>query len=252
MEFNYMDLYNEKEMNYIEFEKKLKAVIVECDKKKLKETEKLDKYYNKYNIKEADQVEHYILENGLHVYKIINKKGNPIDYFFSSEPVIEEYEYESSNKKYKTQRVRNVAFIEYSCGGIGNSLPIHITKYSLTNFIGIATTDFKEAHLRSSIKSSLGSAFVYDHLTVFGEFSNILMEENAKNADNQDLYSYIKNFSSQRGNKDKEKIDQLKKSLEMVDQIALKKETKKGFLKGLLQKDKELADKLNPFVAKSR
>lgn len=252
-----MDLIDEKDKNYYEFENKLKTIIIECDKKKLKESAKLDPItshedYKCYNIKNATQVDHYILDNQLHVYKFTDKNGTPIDYFFSPEPVIEEIEYENRDgKKYKRKEIRDVSFIEYSKGGIGNSLPFDFDKYATSDFIGIATPDFRKTELCSSVQSAPGFNFNCHHLTIFGEFGNRFnIDENKKHIENRDLYNYIKNFSSTKGEKDKNSIDQLKQSLEKVDQIVIKKENKKRTLLDLIKKNKELSNQFDAFASK--
>ena len=108
-----MGLYDDSDIllksteNYAQMESKLKAIISKCDKKNLKDQSNVLSFLN---VKNATKIEHYVIENNLHVYKFVNG-DKPIDYFISSKPIVEQYEFENNSKKFINRKYTETPFI---------------------------------------------------------------------------------------------------------------------------------------------
>ncbi len=238
--------------NYSEMESKLKAIISKCDKNALKDQSNGQSFLD---VKNANKIEHYIIEGGLHVYKFLN--GNkPIDYFISSSPIVEQYEYTNNNKKFVNKKYTEVPFFEYSCGGPRNSLPINVDKYHMSQFIGVSVPSRNGAYPISDITAVSGDGLRADLFSKLGNDIYSLYNRNKETRDyfkTGDLFNYINSLNPDE--RDKNIVEQLKNTLSKINQVTLKvdqSKDKKSEFKGLFSRFKKDSNELEPFSERRR
>ena len=137
-------------------------------------------------------------------------------------------------------RYSGEACLQYSCGGIGNGVPLMTTDYPVVPNISVLFPSSNKARPVTEITVANG----FNAKTPpFGFFSY----QNTEALKNGDLYGFINGLVPDGIND--HYIKTLKDTMQMVDQISLvqTKPSKKGFLKGLLGKNAALDNELDAF-----
>ncbi len=230
---------------YGELEQNIIAVIKKCNEKNLKV--KLSDSYdasNLFNVKNATSVNHYVLDNGLNVYKILNG-DEAIDYMISSEPLYtEKISIDSNNKKHLNKYYSGTSCIEYSMGGIGNAIPIDVTDYVMPKHISFLGPNYRGSGLDKNIVSS-GSGLVTS-----GYFRPYSDKDLLKDCTDGKLITYLTKYVQNprfASEKTLGCVKAITATIEKVKEKANEVEQKKGFFRNLLAKNKKLDEQMEIF-----
>ncbi len=149
-----------------DLEIKLKSVICDCDKSHLVEVITKDQpeprvpntFKGLFDVKNASRVDHYLIDGAIHVYKFFDEQGHIINYWLSPKPVYKKTEITLfSGKNISEYQKTGVSFIEYTIGGIGNSLGMGYGEDQYTAVPKISTVVFKRGY-RVDVFSAPGCA----------------------------------------------------------------------------------------------
>lgn len=249
-----MDSYNNDSVNMMksrenfqQFESKLKMVISKCNKNNLVDR---DNDTFKYEVRNATSVDHYLVDGGLHVYKFYNN-NQAINYWISSKPIREKYEYVGlDSKKRIGEKYTGTSCFEYSVGGIGNSISLDGgNSYSVASFIGVLSPSSNGAYLRSDLVSTSGFGLTNSGSSLGFYKYNSEVSEFYRSGN---LYEYVRNLGKVKLYEEEVQIvKDLQSTLDRIDELSLNREkdaqNKKSFLKSLLGLNKELDSKMNAF-----
>ncbi len=253
-----VDTFETSQQHFVNLENKLKRTIMQCSDKNLVES------FNKYDalklgVKNATDVAHYQLENGLHVYKFLN--GNqPIDYWIAGKPLYESYTYRGTDgKECQGKKFNGNSGLEYSAGGIGNSLPLDgVDHYSTQRIVAVMIPGPNKAYLKSDIQAAEGFPIQGGLFSTFKDYCYYSAPRGERSAaqyfEEGDLVGYISACQIQQYQPDNKAIkEDLLDTFGKIDQLTISKqnepEKKRGFLKGLLSRNKDLDQLLDPFTA---
>ena len=249
------DYFFEQQENFTVLEDKLKDVISKCDNKHLVETFDDSRFYGILDVKNATSARHYELEDGLHVYVFFNGE-TPINYLFSVRQLYQEDYYGKTLVDYKY--VGGNA-LQYTVGGVGNSIPIDgINKYYTSKNISAMGADYRE---RLGTEVSMSPGFPLNPNIIgnfnmvdcdYSEGTNLVLNRCIKKGD---LEGFISVFKFNNGSKTLEKevkLEELNSILARVNDLHLKAEKekvdgKKSFLKRLLGKNRDLDRVIDAF-----
>ena len=251
-----LDVLAKREENFGKLEDRFKNLISMCDRSNFVEELKDSSPFGIRDVKNATSCECYQLGNGLYVYEF--KSGEQsICFRISSSPLYEKYTYGPGGRPgndYVGYHNLKGTFFEYSCGGIGNSTPIdNVDKYPTVKHISVRVAD-ERGRAKSQLIMSEMHPIDVNLFGLFHEFSwnvglNILKEG--------DFFELIKIPVSER-NSDRDKltnvIENLKSILANIDELvsSRKSSERKGFLKTLLGRNKQLDGELDVFAIGGR
>ena len=260
-----MDVFENMEISskkFEELEKKFKSVIAKCNSSNL--VDKKENSGNQYNVKNATDVEHYKLDNGLHIYKILNN-DQPISYWIASTPLYVEHMYKGfDNNDYVTTRYSGIPAFEYSIGGVGNSLAIDVSNYSVYKHISVVFGE-EGRRMKTDVMASSGFKLSGPDIGKFCGFTGYQHDDfdymtmtgkNQELYDSGDLIGYLNNIKP-HNDEDANILSSLKDTMNMVEQLSLNdvkneehSNEKKSFLKKLLGRNKKLDSEIDAFSKK--
>lgn len=239
------DRYNDANVNYMGLENKLKAIISRCSDKNVtdvyaddSEFIPTDLYYK--GIQNCTSVDTFVVD-GIYVYRVL-KYGEPIDYLISHKPLYSK-EIVNESKGNRTMKVvcNEYPFLEYSCGGLYNSISIKVAtgdKYTIPKFIGLchdgntAVPDVRVNEGGSSLKVE-GASGIGDYVKYVLNGSN---RDTVKACNTGDLFGYINSIKPDYN--DSSLLIQYKALITRVDEVAI------GYLKEELKEQKKLINQI--------
>ncbi len=238
------DIMETSSKKYDELENKFKRVISRCNRRNLISVDDSRLVGARYGVTNATSVEHYRI-NELHIYRFCDK-SSPICYWISNNPVMEKYRFTNSSGNQVGERFTGNSCFEYSCGGVGNSLPVdRVNKYSMCGFIGFAISDGVGSRLETDLISVKGSPLTQYGFSKFGSYkyiseftTNPSIKRNYENYSNGNLYSFIMELIAE--GPDRSQIKDLQDTLSRIDDVILDKkndQTMRGLLSKILGKD---------------
>lgn len=250
-----LDVLAKREENFGKLEDRFKNLISMCDRSNLVDVLKDSSPFGIRDVKNATSCECYQLGNGLYVYEF--KSGEQsICFRISSSPLYEKYTYGPGGRPgndYVGYLNLKGTFFEYSCGGIGNSTPIdNVDKYPTVKHISVRVADERGRAKSQLIMSEMHPIDV----DIFGFFSKFKWD--APNTLKEgDFFELIEIPVSER-NSDRDNltnvIGNLKSILANIDELvsSRKSSERKGLLRMLLGKNKQLAGELDVFAKDGR
>lgn len=254
---NFEKKIQEQKDNFKNMEDKIKLIINECNNKTLK---RVDETFLPDGVRNANKGEQYILENGLSVY-IFYKDNQPINYWISSSPLYEEYEYINQFGTHKNIKYTGQSGIEYTSGGANNGLVYNVTSYYNQIQLGIIGNDSGRLTKLADTVPTMSGGYNLDFSITSSLQPDFFNTNNWKELssfqESCDLENYIKNFQPKR-EKSKDTINSLQECLLKVNSLVqIKKQSyeKKGILKKLISKYKSLNDEIeaiNAFESRSK
>ncbi len=246
---NFENDIQEQKSNFKSLEDKIKAVISGCSSKTLKRVDE-----NIDGVRNSNRGEQHILENGLSVY-IFYKDDQPINYWVSSSPLYEEYEFTNHFGVHKGFKYSGGAGIEYTSGGRDNSLVFNATNYYNGKQLGIIGNQYGRLTKLADTVPTMSGGYSLEFSTASPLVADMFNVSNyhdlGKYEDKCDLENYLKSFQPKSDNS-KTIVSDLQDCLSKVSEIVKSKEQsydKKGFLKKLLSKNKSLDAEINSFEA---
>ena len=131
-------------------------------------------------------------------------------------------------------------------------MPINVDKYQLHSFIGVCVPSSNGAYPISDITAVSGYGLRADLFSKLGNDMYSLYNRNQETKNhfkNGDLFNYINSLNPDEV--DKSIVEQLKQTLNQIDQIALKFEKIKD-RKGIFSRFKKESSELEPFSERRR
>lgn len=250
-----LDVLAKREENFEKLEDIFKNLISMCGRSNSVDVLKERSPLGIRNVKNATSCECYQLGNGLYVYEF--KSGEQsICFRISSSPLYEKYTHgpfgRPGNDRAGYHNLKGT-FFEYSCGGIGNSTPIdNVDEYLMVKHISVRVADE-----RGRGESQLIMSEMYPiEVNIFGFFSKFKWEA-SNTLSEGDFFKLIEIPVSER-NSDRDNltnvIGNLKSILANIDELVSKRKSseRKGLLRVLLGKNKQLAGELDVFAKGGR
>ena len=245
------EFFFEQQKNFNTLENKLKEVINKCDAKNLVETIRENNYNGVLNVKNATSVDHYELENGLHVYVFLND-SKPINYLFSTYQLFEENFYGNGNIKMSDYKYVGGSALQYTIGGVGNSIPFGMEKeYYTEKSIAVLGPDFQDdlgVEMSMISGRSLQTNLLGHFLLIDCEYrdgTNIVVDRCRLAGDLEGFFATFKYNKLKKELKRDVVLEGLNSIFAKVNEIHLENERektddKRGFLKKLLGKNRDL------------
>ena len=250
-----LDKNRERAANFHKMEDKIKSVLMKCKAETLVDSNDIQNEFglSVHRIANATRVEHYLIPEGLHVYKYYDGI-NPIDYLVTAKPLFTGItRLLPDNTTYEGRYFSGISCLEYSRGNVGNSVPIDNTaKYYDESHISLLSTDvYSTDELNKEVTATSTGPLEFGKVSNYTPYYMGEISELRSIAESGDLFTYINKSESKDAYIEKA-LANIKDTTALINEVYLARNEKKGLLYALLGKNKFLSSQIDAFKAHSK